>query len=103
MQAANDVPAMTVLVQRGADVSKLGAKLTSSAHEHKQDQLLAALIAVVKPAVLDTLELQYRHLVAEDLPFSAAALVKRTADDAGMLLRFSAVLLESFNASLLFK
>lgn len=83
VQAANDPAAMTVLVHRGADVSKLGAKLSSKALEEKQDKLLAALLAVVKAAVLDTLDLQYRHLVAEGLPYSAAALLKRTSDNPG--------------------
>ena len=73
--------AMAALITRGADASKFGTQLASSALKKKDDRLLGALIPGLKQSALDTLDLTYRHLVADNMPRSAAQLLKRTSDD----------------------
>ena len=85
VQAAGKTTLMACLIRKGADVSKIGTKLASTALQAHDDRLLGALIIKVKQSVLDTLDLSYRQLVAEKLPHAAAQYLLRTMEDPGAL------------------
>ena len=74
--------AATILA--GADVTKNGTALAKEALEEKDDVLLGALAAKVKQSVLDTLDIDYKRMVAAGLPRAAAAALDRAHEDASM-------------------
>jgi hypothetical protein len=65
------------LLGRGADLGTKAASMTKAALATKQDDLLAALIQIVKQSVLDTMDLNYRQMVEASLPKAAAACARR--------------------------
>lgn len=76
--------AAAAMILAGADVQKKGTTLAKQALEEKDDVILGAVVAKVKQSVLDTLDIDYKRMVAAGLPKAAAAALKRSHEDASM-------------------
>lgn len=77
---------MAALIRKGADVHKSATALAKRALAEKDDALLGAVVLTAKQSVLDILDFQYKHLVAEGFPHTAAQYLKRTQKDIGAQL-----------------
>jgi hypothetical protein len=75
---------MAALIRKGADIQKVATSLAKAAISAKDDLLLGAVILKAKQSVLDTLDLDFKHLVADGFPHAAAQFLKRTMNDIGM-------------------
>jgi hypothetical protein len=75
---------IAALIRKGADAQKVAIGLAKSAIAAKDDLVLGAVVLKAKQSVLDTLDLDYKHLVADGFPHAAAQLLKRTVQNIGM-------------------
>lgn len=82
LQKAGNKVAAAALIMAGADVQKKATALAKQALEEKDDVILGALVFKIKKSVIDTLDIDYKRMVAAGLPKSAAASLLRHHENA---------------------